>query len=68
MSRRLTEKQKRIVTLIADGYDVQGIATEMGLSKWTIRDHVRKLCREYDCSFKDLPRRTGLRQRRSDGD
>ena len=70
MSRRakLTAKQKRIIELIADGYDVQGIGIEMGLSKWTIRDHVRKLSREYDCSFRDLPSRTGLKQRSRDGD
>lgn len=65
--RRLSEKQRRIIELIADGYDTEGIAREMGVSKWTVRDHVRKLSREYDCSFKDLPRRTGLRQRRGDG-
>lgn len=70
MSRRakLTEKQRKIIELIADGYDVQGIALEMGLSKWTIRDHVRKLCRTYDCSFRDLPSRTGLKQRARDAD
>jgi DNA-binding CsgD family transcriptional regulator len=60
---KLTQMQREIIRLIADGYDSEGIARELDRGKWTIRDHIRRLCSIYDCTMKDLPRRTGMRQK-----
>lgn len=57
---RLTPLQREIIRLIADGYDTNGIADELGRGKWTIRDHIRRLSSIYDCPMKDLPKRTGV--------
>jgi len=62
--RRITPRQYQIVKLIADGFDTEGIARELGLGKWTVKDHIRRLCREYDCPMTELPGKTGIGQQR----
>lgn len=59
---RITPIQREIVKLIDDGYDTEGIARELGRGKWTVRDHIRRLCKTYDCSLPELPRKTGIRR------
>lgn len=60
----MSRQQRLIVWLIADGHDTAGIARELGLGKWTVRDYIRGLRLRYGCSMLDLPRVTGVGQQR----
>lgn len=53
---KVTRHERRVVQLIADGEDADGIAEELGLSRWTIRDQVRLLRRKLNAgSLEELP-------------
>jgi DNA-binding NarL/FixJ family response regulator len=43
MERRLTERQQRIVELIAEGEDTEGVAEALGVGYYTARDLQRTL-------------------------
>jgi len=58
----VTEAQEKIVQLIADGYDTEGIARELGIGKWAVRDQIRRLTRKFDCRMVELPTKTGIGQ------
>ncbi len=39
----LTPRERHVITLLADGADVQGIASSLRLSPFTVRDHVKAI-------------------------
>ena len=57
---RITPIQREIVKLIDDGFDTEGIARELHRGKWGVKDHIRKLCREFNCPMRELPAKTGI--------
>jgi DNA-binding NarL/FixJ family response regulator len=46
----VNERQFRIVQLIACGADAEQIEEELGLSRWVLRDQIRRLRERFDCS------------------
>lgn len=40
---RLTERDREIVALIVEGFDTAMIAEELDVSRYTIRDHIRRM-------------------------
>lgn len=46
----LTERQWQIAMLIAGGKNVRQISDELGISLWTVKGHVRKICRRLGVS------------------
>ena len=51
----LTDRQIRVVGLIADGNTRDDIAEALGVSPGSVRRIVRKLCRRYGCGMVGLP-------------
>ena len=52
----ISEQQGRVLRLIADGYDTDGISEELGISYETVRQHISRLKRKFGCArFVDLP-------------
>ena len=45
----LTEREREILELLAEGHRPQTIAAELGLSVLTVRNHVRAVLRKLDC-------------------
>lgn len=45
----LTEREREILELLAEGHRPQTIAAELGLSVLTVRNHVRAILRKLDC-------------------
>ena len=39
----LSTTHRQILRLIAQGYDTEGIAEELGVSEYTVRSHVRRI-------------------------
>lgn len=53
---KLTGRQKEILQLIDEGLLSEEIAETLGLSRWTIRDHVRRLSQLLGTTYiGDLP-------------
>lgn len=61
---RRTRYGERIIRLIADGYDTIGIAEQLGVSRWIVKDEVKSLCTQYGCRMIDLPAKAGMKQDR----
>lgn len=51
----LTERERAVVALIAEGYARWRIAELLGLSEAVVRRTIRGLCERYDCPMRDLP-------------
>jgi ATP/maltotriose-dependent transcriptional regulator MalT len=58
--RALSEIERRIVGLIADGYDRAGIADQLDLADATVKRRIKKLCGRYQCPMRDLPVKAGV--------
>jgi DNA-binding CsgD family transcriptional regulator len=54
--RRLSGRDREILRHIDEGRTTEEIAVQMARSKWTIRDAIRRMCRELDAPMRDLPR------------
>lgn len=52
---KLTDRERQIVALIDQGLSTEEIAERLGIGKWTVKGHVRTLCRIFDCPMRDLP-------------
>jgi DNA-binding CsgD family transcriptional regulator len=57
--RRLSPREREIITLISTGLTTDEIAYKLDLSKWTVRDKIRKLCKMFDCPMRELPGKVG---------
>lgn len=44
-----------IVQQLGKGRTMDEVADALGVSRWRIRDHARRLCRIYECSMHELP-------------
>lgn len=55
--RRISRREREIVALIGEGLDTEQISAKLMLSKWTVRDKIRRLCRENDCPMRELPQK-----------
>lgn len=52
----LTDRQRDLVGLIDCGADSEEIASELGLSQWTVRDQIKRLRGKLGAaSMRDLP-------------
>lgn len=51
----LTYQQCRIVNMIAEGKNTDAVAAALGVSRWTARDRIRKLCATLGGSMAELP-------------
>lgn len=52
---RLTARQRQIIEQIEAGKTTEEIAKALGIGKWTVKGHVRTLCRAFDCAMYELP-------------
>lgn len=52
---QVTELEREVVRLLGEGYARWKIAQEVGLGETTVRDVIKRLCKQYDCSQRDLP-------------
>ncbi len=41
----MTPRQREILDLIVAGHDVSSISAQLGISLWTVKRHVTKICR-----------------------
>ncbi len=46
----LTPRQREVLAMLADGKQARVIATELRLSEMTVRNHIRAILRELDCT------------------
>lgn len=60
MSEPLTEREREVVALIAEGYARWRIAELLGVSEAVVRKTIRRLCSRFDCPMRDLPERVAL--------
>jgi DNA-binding NarL/FixJ family response regulator len=51
----LSDRQRAIVSLIADGYTRGEIAEELDIGRTVVRHEIAVLCSRYGCSTQDLP-------------
>ena len=51
----LTELERKVVDLVEEGYVRWKIADKLGIGETTVREVIRSLCEDYECSMKDLP-------------
>lgn len=51
----MTNIEREIVELIAQGYSRSKIAHRLGLGDTTVRRAISRLCEEYQCSQRELP-------------
>ena len=59
----LTDTQRAIVELIRDGCDSDEAAETLGISRWTMRDHIRRLRELLGAdSIHDLPEALDARE------
>jgi DNA-binding NarL/FixJ family response regulator len=51
----LTELERQIVEQLGEGWSRWKIAQNLGLGESTVRDVIRRLCKEHDCPQRELP-------------
>lgn len=52
----MTNLETEIVALIDEGWARWKIAQDLGIGETRVRNVIKKLCQEYDCSMRDLPK------------
>lgn len=50
-----THLEDQVVKLIGEGWSRWKIAEKLELSEHTVREVIKRLCQQYDCSMRDLP-------------
>lgn len=48
MSHLLTLRERQVLAALAEGQTVKEIAQQLGVSRWTVRDHVSTACLKLD--------------------
>lgn len=53
----LSPREREVLDLIIEGMDVEEISEHLGISHWTVRDHVRGLRKKFGVErMRDLPK------------
>jgi DNA-binding NarL/FixJ family response regulator len=52
----MTHLEQQIVELLDEGWARWKIADKIGIGESTVRDVIRRLCEEHQCSQRDLPK------------
>jgi DNA-binding NarL/FixJ family response regulator len=52
----VTSLEEEVVRLLDDGWARWKIAEKVGLGESTVREVIRRLCAQYECSQRDLPK------------
>lgn len=53
----MNDLEQKIVELLDEGWSRWKIAEKIGLGESTVREVIRRLCAQYECSQRDLPER-----------